>query len=78
MMDSNLLYDDQFLQQLQSCTNIDEGYRTSLGELVYKSYWQKRFSEPMTWIGIYIAFASLLCILAMAADLIHGLRHRKL
>nr|GFA11100.1 hypothetical protein CTI12_AA298070 [Tanacetum cinerariifolium] len=32
----------------------------------------------MPWIGIYIASASLVCILAMAADLLHGLRNRKL
>ncbi|KAI3812357.1 hypothetical protein L1987_17064 [Smallanthus sonchifolius] len=36
-----------------------------------------RFSEPMVWIGIYIAIASLLCILAMAADLLHGFRNKK-
>ncbi|KAL8267181.1 hypothetical protein R6Q59_004525 [Mikania micrantha] len=34
--------------------------------------------KPMVWIGIYIAIASLFCILAMAADLWHGLRHKKL
>ncbi|PWA60621.1 hypothetical protein CTI12_AA326940 [Artemisia annua] len=32
----------------------------------------------MPLIGIYIAVASLFCILAMVADLIHGLRNRKL
>ncbi|KAI3713949.1 hypothetical protein L1987_72537 [Smallanthus sonchifolius] len=37
-----------------------------------------RFSEPMVWIGIYIAIASLLCVLAMAADLLHGFRNKKL
>ncbi|KAG7027439.1 hypothetical protein SDJN02_11452, partial [Cucurbita argyrosperma subsp. argyrosperma] len=36
-----------------------------------------KFSEPMPWIGIYIATASLVCLLAMAADLVHGFRHRK-
>ncbi|GJZ90593.1 hypothetical protein Tco_0662520, partial [Tanacetum coccineum] len=36
-----------------------------------------RYSEPMLWIGIYIAIASLVCILAMAADLLHGLRNKK-
>ncbi|GJX55829.1 hypothetical protein Tco_0285726 [Tanacetum coccineum] len=34
--------------------------------------------KPMPWIGMYIVVASLLCILAMVADLIHGLRNRKL
>ncbi|KAL8267176.1 hypothetical protein R6Q59_004520 [Mikania micrantha] len=37
-----------------------------------------RYSEPMAWIGIYIAIASLLCTLAMAADLLHGFRSKKL
>ncbi|KAF5763050.1 hypothetical protein HanRHA438_Chr15g0688191 [Helianthus annuus] len=36
-----------------------------------------RFSEPMVWIGIYIAIASGLCILAMTADLLHGIRNKK-
>ncbi|KAI3812360.1 hypothetical protein L1987_17067 [Smallanthus sonchifolius] len=35
------------------------------------------FSEPMVWIGIYIAIASFFCILAMAADLLHGFRNKK-
>ncbi|KAL2321582.1 hypothetical protein Fmac_025961 [Flemingia macrophylla] len=37
-----------------------------------------KFSKPMPWIGIYIASASLACLIAMAADLIHGIRGRKL
>eukprot|EP00256_Glycine_max_P012735 XP_003525565.1 uncharacterized protein LOC100814359 [Glycine max] len=37
-----------------------------------------KFSKPMPWIGIYIAAASLACLITMAADLIHGIRGRKL
>ncbi|XP_057978217.1 uncharacterized protein LOC131164786 [Malania oleifera] len=37
-----------------------------------------KFSEPMPWIGMYVAAASLACCLAMAADVFSGLRHRKL
>ncbi|XP_076956843.1 uncharacterized protein LOC143632151 [Bidens hawaiensis] len=36
-----------------------------------------RFSKPMVWIGIYVAIASLFCILAMVADLLHGFRSKK-
>ncbi|KAJ9549481.1 hypothetical protein OSB04_022024 [Centaurea solstitialis] len=36
------------------------------------------YSGPMVWIGIYIAIASAICIIAMAADLFHGFRNRKL
>lgn len=36
------------------------------------------FSKPMPWIGIYIATASLLCLISMSADLIKGIRTRKL
>nr|XP_016487312.1 PREDICTED: uncharacterized protein LOC107807447 [Nicotiana tabacum] len=36
-----------------------------------------KFSEPMPWIGIYVAGASAACALAMAMDVLHGLRHRK-
>ncbi|KAI3679392.1 hypothetical protein L2E82_51301 [Cichorium intybus] len=76
-MDPNLLY-DQFWQQLASCNNITAEYLSSLRILVYQSYWQNRFSEPLPWIGAYIALASLFCILAIAADLLHGLKNRKL
>ncbi|KAK2994865.1 hypothetical protein RJ640_012828 [Escallonia rubra] len=37
-----------------------------------------KFSEPMPWIGIYVAAASALCAVAMAADAFHGFRYRKL
>ncbi|XP_058086480.1 uncharacterized protein LOC131233712 [Magnolia sinica] len=36
------------------------------------------FGDPMPWIGVYITAASLVCSLAMAADIINGIRHRKL
>ncbi|KAI3803560.1 hypothetical protein L1987_31716 [Smallanthus sonchifolius] len=39
---------------------------------------QNTYSEPMVWIGIYIAIASLVCIIAMAADLLRGFRNKKL
>ncbi|XWS61976.1 hypothetical protein CRYUN_Cryun07bG0171100 [Craigia yunnanensis] len=39
---------------------------------------EAKFSEPLPWIGIYIAAASLACAIAMAADAIHGFRHWKL
>ncbi|KAJ0522768.1 hypothetical protein HanIR_Chr10g0486221 [Helianthus annuus] len=34
--------------------------------------------EPMAWVGIYIAIASLLCDIAMAVDLVHGFRNKRL
>ncbi|GKC77553.1 hypothetical protein Tco_1128327 [Tanacetum coccineum] len=43
----------------------------------YYTYYGDSESEPMVWIGIYIAIASLVCTLAMAADLLHGLRNKK-
>ncbi|XP_059460530.1 uncharacterized protein LOC132189762 [Corylus avellana] len=36
-----------------------------------------KFSQPMPWIGIYVAAASLACLIGMAADAIHGIRNRK-
>ncbi|KAJ9550027.1 hypothetical protein OSB04_022570 [Centaurea solstitialis] len=39
---------------------------------------ESRSSKPMFWIGIYIAVASLFCILPMAVDLFHGFQSRKL
>nr|GEX12514.1 ribonuclease H-like domain-containing protein [Tanacetum cinerariifolium] len=43
----------------------------------YQTERGKVYSQPMVWIGIYIAIASLVCTLAMAADLLHGLRNKK-
>ncbi|CAN4077955.1 unnamed protein product [Withania somnifera] len=37
-----------------------------------------KFSKPMPWIGIYVAAASAACALAMAMDVLHGLRRIKL
>ncbi|KAF3448353.1 hypothetical protein FNV43_RR09066 [Rhamnella rubrinervis] len=37
----------------------------------------QKFSEPLPWIGIYVAAASMACLAAMAADVIHGFRHQK-
>ncbi|KAJ0745400.1 hypothetical protein HanPI659440_Chr10g0398251 [Helianthus annuus] len=45
---------------------------------IYRSERQEKYSEPMIWIGLYIACASLVCILAMVADLLHGIRRGKL
>ncbi|KAI3774898.1 hypothetical protein L1987_49461 [Smallanthus sonchifolius] len=46
--------------------------------LPLEDYDQEKYNEPMVWVGIYVAIASLLCILAMATDLLHGFRNRKL
>ncbi|KAK9071315.1 hypothetical protein SSX86_009883 [Deinandra increscens subsp. villosa] len=45
---------------------------------IYRSEVENGYSAPMLWIGMYIALASLVCIIAMVADLLHGLRRRKL
>ncbi|MFS7952530.1 hypothetical protein Hanom_Chr07g00608011 [Helianthus anomalus] len=45
---------------------------------IYESDLEERYDKPMVWIGKYIALASLCCILAMVADLLHGTRSRKL
>ena len=39
---------------------------------------QLRLDAPMPWIGMYIAAASAICTLAMAADVIRGFRSKKL
>ncbi|PWA40516.1 hypothetical protein CTI12_AA562080 [Artemisia annua] len=36
-----------------------------------------KYVQPMVWIGVYIAVASFVCILAMTADLFHGFRNKK-
>ncbi|PSR91578.1 G-type lectin S-receptor-like serine/threonine-protein kinase [Actinidia chinensis var. chinensis] len=37
-----------------------------------------KYSQPIPWIGLYIAAASAACAIAMAADAFIGFRHRKL
>ncbi|KAL6513851.1 hypothetical protein OROHE_019307 [Orobanche hederae] len=34
--------------------------------------------DAMPWVGLYVAVASLICTLAMAADVVQGFRQRKL
>lgn len=43
----------------------------------YEADIERRLEAPMPWIGMYVAVASLVCALAMAADSIHGFRSRK-
>ncbi|KAI3523300.1 hypothetical protein L1887_01361 [Cichorium endivia] len=78
-MDANVLsiYDQYQLLQA-SCPNITAEYLSSLISLVAQSKYQNHYSKPMPWIGMYIALASLFCVLATMADLLHGLRNRKL
>ncbi|CAA2980212.1 uncharacterized protein LOC111385004 [Olea europaea subsp. europaea] len=39
---------------------------------------QKKLDSPMPWIGMYTAAASVVCSLAMAADIFHGFRSKML
>lgn len=39
---------------------------------------QRKFDAPMPLVGVYIAVASLVCSIAMAADVIYGIRRKKL
>ncbi|CAH1452261.1 unnamed protein product [Lactuca virosa] len=71
-------HDPEFQVLKASCPNITTEYLYTLWNLVYQSRQQNQYSKPMPWIGIYIALASLLCVVAMVADLLHGLRNRKL
>ncbi|XP_058211562.1 uncharacterized protein LOC131323734 [Rhododendron vialii] len=44
----------------------------------HKEFLQASLESPMPWIGMYIAAASLVCSVAMAGDVIHGIRRKKL
>ncbi|MFS7960870.1 hypothetical protein Hanom_Chr08g00708131 [Helianthus anomalus] len=70
---------DQLRNDLKSnCSRLPDGFLDFMKNLMYQSELQNKFSKPMVWIGIYIAIASLFCILPMLADLLHGLKHKKL
>ncbi|KAI3782790.1 hypothetical protein L2E82_12846 [Cichorium intybus] len=78
-MDSKLNDDySQFNRYVMSCNNITQKYMSHLWTAVYQSDRQNQYSKPLPWIGIYIALASLFCIVAMVADLLHGFHNRKL
>ncbi|PWA39182.1 hypothetical protein CTI12_AA574400 [Artemisia annua] len=64
------VYGDDMRNLLQYCDDAFFAY--------YKTEKGNFQSQPMMLIGIYIAIASLLCTLAMAADLLHGLRNKKI
>ncbi|PWA62604.1 Pentatricopeptide repeat-containing protein [Artemisia annua] len=55
--------------------NID--FLESCCDMLYISEVESNYNRPMVWIGIYIAVASLICVLAMMFDLLHGFRNRK-
>lgn len=38
---------------------------------------QSKFDEPMPWIGIYVATASLVCTIAIAIDTLHAFRYKR-
>ncbi|PWA56217.1 hypothetical protein CTI12_AA420450 [Artemisia annua] len=81
-MGSNSLYEYvQILVKLESYSDIPKDLISSLSSYtlsIYRSDQENRYSEPMPWIGIYIVLASLICVLAILADLLNGLRNKKL
>ncbi|PWA46350.1 hypothetical protein CTI12_AA509980 [Artemisia annua] len=73
------LVDDynQALSPLRRCNNISSNLIEDLWLILFKLHQQKRFSKPMPTIGMYIALASLGCILAMVLDILHSLQNKK-
>ncbi|KAI3814582.1 hypothetical protein L1987_14222 [Smallanthus sonchifolius] len=70
----------KLLSQLAVNENVNHDIVSSLIGYVkptHQSDLDNCYSEPMLWIGLYITLASLCCILAMVADLVHGLKSRK-
>ncbi|MFS7960876.1 hypothetical protein Hanom_Chr08g00708191 [Helianthus anomalus] len=68
-----------FEEELESnCNSIPPDVLDFLQTSLTETKLQNKFGKPMVWIGIYIAIASLFCILPMLADLLHGLKHKKL
>ncbi|KAL4580634.1 hypothetical protein LXL04_016834 [Taraxacum kok-saghyz] len=63
--------------QVLSIKQTMRNYCGRLFTATHDSALEDSYSEPMVWIGVYIAVASLFCILAMAADLWNGFRFRK-
>lgn len=56
-----------------------DGKISNLTYLCYKGYESdvnEKFSEPLVWIGVYVAIASFCCNLGMVADLLLGIRNK--
>ncbi|XP_071711250.1 uncharacterized protein [Rutidosis leptorrhynchoides] len=67
------------LDELAKTFSVDLWFSFSaFSTTIYHAEEQNKYSKPMPWIGMYIALASLFCILAMVADLLHGLKIKKL
>ncbi|KAJ9554757.1 hypothetical protein OSB04_009371 [Centaurea solstitialis] len=64
--------------ELPSLNQDELAFIDNYSDLAYQIDLENKFGKPMLWIGIYIAIASLFCIIAMVADILHGLRNRKL
>ncbi|XP_076952345.1 uncharacterized protein LOC143626045 [Bidens hawaiensis] len=60
-----------------NCKSFPDGFLAFLKKLMSETELENEFSKPMMWIGMYIALASLFCILPMLADLLHGLKTKK-
>ncbi|CAI9297500.1 unnamed protein product [Lactuca saligna] len=69
---------NRFHEYMASCSNITKEYQSHLWLSIYQSDQQNWYSKPLPWIGVYIASASLFCMLAIMADLVHGFHNRKL
>ncbi|KAJ0722261.1 hypothetical protein HanOQP8_Chr08g0284661 [Helianthus annuus] len=68
-----------FEEELESnCNSIPPDVLDFLQTSLTETKLQNKFGKPMVWIGIYIAIASLFCILPMLADLLHGFKTKKL
>nr|XP_043616627.1 uncharacterized protein LOC122588553 [Erigeron canadensis] len=73
---------DHYYQVLDDLYNIQQNITADTFNFFYtlmeERDEQNKFGEPMMWIGIYIAIATLFCILPMLADLLHGFKAKKL
>ncbi|KAL7594990.1 hypothetical protein Lser_V15G28815 [Lactuca serriola] len=76
----NYNFNDYFklVDGVASLNNNTAEYLAHLWISSYEADQQNRYSKPMPWIGMYIALASLFCIFAMVADLLHGFGKKKL
>ncbi|KAK9079275.1 hypothetical protein SSX86_000945 [Deinandra increscens subsp. villosa] len=71
----------KLLDELVDIYNLPDRFTTILSgyvKFIYRSDLEDGYSTPMLWVGMYIALASVVCIIAMVADLLQGLRTRKL
>ncbi|KAH6824680.1 hypothetical protein C2S53_001909 [Perilla frutescens var. hirtella] len=66
-----------YMEYLDNCSFLNDTHRDGFKKC-RDEIDQKKLDSPIAWIGMYVAAASAVCLVAMAADAFNGFRSKKL